>query len=523
LPNDELDDLHIQVTRLNDKRIGARANLLDAIQSPAAGDAERENARKKRSNRMWGGLLSTIQKQQEREDVSLALITFEEEESKRKHDLQQSMMDFREREWMKLEKKSTPSSSSWWSFSTVTSWFRTDKNASIKKLFARQLQNESKLFRDLKKAEIDSETIERILSQASTTCLSTSSSSSEKKKSCVSSKEEEEKDDNDDKSNKIVYVLDFKGDIRASKGGDLSEEISAILSLPTKPSEIILRLMSAGGTVTGYGKCGAELDRIRRAGVTLTVCVDEMAASGGYMMACVAHKVYVAPFAAVGSIGVIVSSPNVAARLKTEGVSVIQQTAGKYKRTVTPWKEPETEELVKLQDDVDTIQKHFVSHVAKYRGDRIKNVATEVATGEVWYGTDALEKGLVDEIMVSEEYIQQKMDDGYELIHIQKASYSRRMMGLASLLGGASSIVEGGNHLLPGLTTTTTSPITNMPTPMLLHDAIMDESYNVDTHTLGGGNTPISSQEVAQAVQYLSSKQKRDLITTMSMLFTSRG
>ena len=213
---------------------------------------------------------------------------------------------------------------------------------------------------------------------------------------------------------KPVYVLNFQGDIEASNVENLKEEISAILQSETKCEEIVLNLESAGGTVIGYGLAAAQLKRIRDAGIKLTACVDKVAASGGYMMACVANKIVSAPFAVIGSIGVVAAIPNFSKILKKLDVDYELHTAGEFKRTITPFGETTDEGREKFKKDLQEIHDLFKEHVTKFRpGLDI----SKVATGEIWEGTKALEVGLVDEISTSDEYLMNfsKKHDVYEI------------------------------------------------------------------------------------------------------------
>ena len=213
---------------------------------------------------------------------------------------------------------------------------------------------------------------------------------------------------------KPVYVLNFQGDIEASNVENLKEEISAILQSETKCEEIVLNLESAGGTVIGYGLAAAQLQRIRDAGIKLTACVDKVAASGGYMMACVANKIVSAPFAIIGSIGVVAAIPNFSKVLKKLDVDYELHTAGEFKRTITTFGETTDEGREKFKKDLQEIHDLFKEHVSKFRPEL--NIS-KVATGEIWEGTKALEVGLVDEISTSDEYLMNfsKKHEVYEI------------------------------------------------------------------------------------------------------------
>ncbi|GIU28188.1 protease SohB [Shewanella schlegeliana] len=214
-------------------------------------------------------------------------------------------------------------------------------------------------------------------------------------------KEKEQKDQVEDTEPK-VFVVDFKGSIDANEVASLREEISAILAIADKGDEVIVNVESGGGMVHGYGLASSQLDRLRQAEIPLSICVDKVAASGGYMMACVANKIYSAPFAIVGSIGVVAQVPNFNRLLKKHDIDYEQHTAGDFKRTLTIFGENTDEGRVKFQKELEETHVLFKEFIAKYRPEL--DIA-KVATGEHWYGQQAIELGLVDEISTSDDVI----------------------------------------------------------------------------------------------------------------------
>lgn len=232
-----------------------------------------------------------------------------------------------------------------------------------------------------------------------------------------------------------VYVLDFDGDIKASATEHLRNEITALLSLATPKDEVVLRLESGGGMVHSYGLAASQLARIRQAGVPLTVCVDKVAASGGYMMACIGERILSAPFAILGSIGVVAQLPNVHRLLKKHDVDFEVLTAGEYKRTLTVFGENTEKGREKFQEDLETTHELFKSFVAHYRP---KLAIDEIATGEVWLGQAALGRKLVDELKTSDEYLAERAReaDVYHLQYLQKKSVQERL-GV-----GASTVID---------------------------------------------------------------------------------
>lgn len=205
------------------------------------------------------------------------------------------------------------------------------------------------------------------------------------------------------KSDERIFVLDFKGDVQASAVAQLREEITLILSTAVVDKDkVILRLESPGGLVHGYGLAAAQLQRLRDAGIHLTICVDKVAASGGYMMACLANHIISAPFAVLGSIGVVAQVPNFNRLLKEHHIDFEQFTAGEYKRTVTMFGENSDEAKAKFKEELQQTHQLFKHFVEKYRPQL--DIA-QVSTGEHWYGQDALDLKLVDELATSDDYI----------------------------------------------------------------------------------------------------------------------
>lgn len=205
------------------------------------------------------------------------------------------------------------------------------------------------------------------------------------------------------KNNQKIFVLDFKGDIQASAVENIREEITLILATAKAGRDrVVVRLESPGGMVHGYGLAAAQLVRLRDAGFHLTICVDKVAASGGYMMACIANEIITAPFAIVGSIGVVAQVPNFNRLLKQHNVDFELYTAGQYKRTVTMFGENTPEGKAKFEEELQQTHVLFKHFVEKYRPQL--NV-DKVATGEHWYGEDALNLNLVDKLQTSDEYL----------------------------------------------------------------------------------------------------------------------
>ena len=234
---------------------------------------------------------------------------------------------------------------------------------------------------------------------------------------------------------KRVFVLNFNGDIRASEVALLREEVTAILVSPREGDEVVLRLESAGGMVHAYGLAASQMMRLREAGVRLTVSVDKIAASGGYLMACVAHRIIAAPFAIIGSIGVVAEMPNFNRLLKKHDIDYEQIAAGEYKRTVTMLGETTDKARAKVKDEVEQTHLLFKDFVKEQRP--IVDLDT-VATGEHWLGTQAHSLRLVDELRTSDDYLMSLREsaDIYEVEFSVKRKVLDRLSGLLGRLSG---------------------------------------------------------------------------------------
>lgn len=214
-----------------------------------------------------------------------------------------------------------------------------------------------------------------------------------------------------------LFVMRFDGDMRASEVHALRETISAILEIAKDQDEVLLVLESPGGFVHSYGLAASQLQRLRTRNIHLTVAIDKVAASGGYLMACVANKILAAPFAIVGSIGVVGQLPNFNRLLDKHNIDIEQHTAGEYKRTLTMLGKNTDKGRQKFQEELEETHRLFKLYISEHRP--IVTIS-EVATGEHWYGTDALELRLVDELLTSDDYILAKIkthdvfDIGYE-------------------------------------------------------------------------------------------------------------
>lgn len=232
-----------------------------------------------------------------------------------------------------------------------------------------------------------------------------------------------------------LYILDFNGDIKATQVEQLREEISAVLTLATPKDEVVLRLESPGGSVNGYGLAAAQLQRLRDKQIPLTICIDKIAASGGYLMACLGHQIIAAPFAIIGSIGVVAQMPNFHRWLQKNDIDVELLTAGEYKRTLTLFAENTDKGRKKFKEDLEQIHLSFKDYVLNNREQLDIN---QVSTGEHWLACEALNLRLIDKLQTSDEYITDKM----QTHNIFKVSMHAKQTLIAKILKPAMKLLH---------------------------------------------------------------------------------
>ena len=238
-----------------------------------------------------------------------------------------------------------------------------------------------------------------------------------------------------DKQRPRTFVLDFKGDLRANAAASLREEVSAVLRVARPDDQVLLRLENPGGTVHEHGFAASQLLRLKQRGLKLLVAVDKVAASGGYLMACVADRLIAAPFAIVGSIGVLAQLPNFHRLLEEKGIDFEQVTAGRFKRTLTMFGKNTPEGREKLQQELEEVHELFQNQIREYR----PQVDLErVATGEHWYGIRALELKLVDELRTSDDVLL----EAAEVRDLYHLAYKRRRSWQERIVGGAESLLS---------------------------------------------------------------------------------
>ncbi len=229
-----------------------------------------------------------------------------------------------------------------------------------------------------------------------------------------------------------LFLIDFKGGMDAREVSSLREEITAVLTMAKSDDEVLVRVESGGGVVHGYGLGASQLQRIRDQGLYLTVSIDKVAASGGYMMACVAQKIIAAPFAIVGSIGVVAQLPNFNRLLKKHDVDVELHTAGQFKRTLTIFGENDDKAREKFKAELETIHQQFKQFVSEHRP---RMDMEQIATGEHWLAAEAKKLGLVDELRTSDDYLLSQ----FEQKQVIKVTYHNKK-GLADRFSNAASL-----------------------------------------------------------------------------------
>jgi serine protease SohB len=273
----------------------------------------------------------------------------------------------------------------------------------------------------------------------------------EKNKSKASANSNNESEETE---NPKIFLLKFSGDLHASHTDNLREEITAILSVAKQNDQVLLKLESNGGIVHNYGLAAAQLQRIKQNNIRLVVSIDLIAASGGYMMACVADKIIAAPFAIVGSIGVLAQVPNFNKLLQKHNIDIEHHTSGEYKTTLTMLgknTEKGRQKFITELEDTHKLFKEFLKY------NRTNLNIDQVATGEYWYGLQALDLNLIDEIRTSDDYLLERKSshDIYSIEYKVHVSLRDQITNILSQV-----VYNTTNMVIQKLTNKTKAPIT---------------------------------------------------------------
>lgn len=259
------------------------------------------------------------------------------------------------------------------------------------------------------------------------------------KKTRKQKEKEQKKADKSPQDRPKIWTFVFDGDLAATQVNELREQVTATLSVANPDrDEVVVLLESPGGVMQNYGLAASQLVRLRDAGVPITVCIDKVAASGGYMMAAVANRIVAAPFAIVGSIGVLAMVPNIHRLLKKYDVDYMELTAGKYKRTISYMGEITEDGLEHFHEELETSHALFKRFIGRYR---TQLDVEQIATGEHWFGEDAVAVKLIDELGTSDDYLMQRADkaDIYRIDFEVPRSVKEKFAGVLS---------ESGDRLL---------------------------------------------------------------------------
>ena len=233
-----------------------------------------------------------------------------------------------------------------------------------------------------------------------------------------------------------LFVIDFNGDLRATEVAALRVLVTTILLDRRDGDQVLVRIENAGGTVHEHGLAASQLARLRAKGIHLTVAVDKVAASGGYLMACVADRIVAAPFAVIGSIGVLAELPNFHRLLERHGVDFELHTAGEYKRTLTLFGENTDAAREKLKGQLEDTHGLFKDFIREYRPALDLE---RVATGEYWHGSQAVALGLIDAIQTSDDLLL----TASETTDLLQLKYSAHKKPIERLLASLHSALAG--------------------------------------------------------------------------------
>ena len=221
------------------------------------------------------------------------------------------------------------------------------------------------------------------------------------------------------KKKKIVPHIKLSGVIgnvgKFKQGIDFAgqEEVIKKAFSVKKAQAIAVTINSPGGSpVQSHLIYKYIRDKAKKYKLKVFVFAEDVAASGGYLIACAGDEIYANSSSIIGSIGVIYSSFGFKDLIKKIGVERRVYTAGKNKSTLDPFLEEKEEDIKRLKNIQLDLHKDFIDVVEESRGNKLKkNSEIELFTGEFWSGKKAKELGLVDGIGNAEQILKQKFGE----------------------------------------------------------------------------------------------------------------
>ena len=204
------------------------------------------------------------------------------------------------------------------------------------------------------------------------------------------------------KDRKSVSVVRLSGVIANGPRAGISDQACAPLLEAAfrkgKPSAVALVINSPGGSPVQSSLIGSRIRRLAAEhDVPVYAFVEDVAASGGYWLACAADKIYLDESSIVGSIGVISASFGAHEFLNRQGFERRVYTAGKSKSMLDPFRPENPEDVERLKGSLEQIHEVFKTHVTSRRGGRLAS-DQDLFTGEIWLGQKAIDVGLADHI-----------------------------------------------------------------------------------------------------------------------------
>ena len=213
-----------------------------------------------------------------------------------------------------------------------------------------------------------------------------------------------------------------------------------------KTKAVALMINSPGGSPT---QSSFIADKIRslanKKKIKVYAFVEDVAASGGYWLACVADEIYINENSIVGSIGVISPSFGFVQMIKKLGIERRVFTSGKSKSFMDPFKNLKSEDVKRLKEIQEEIHKNFILHVKKNRGKKIKSRDEEIFNGLFWVGNSSIKLGLADGIGNIEEVMKKKFGQKTKIKIIeQRKSFLQKKLSssISNKLINTSEILE---------------------------------------------------------------------------------
>ena len=242
--------------------------------------------------------------------------------------------------------------------------------------------------------------------------------------------------------NKTVISIDLKGMIASGSRAPLNmDNLNGLFSkvMKIKFDALSIVINSPGGSPVQSSLIAQKIREISDKKKVKCYCfVEDVAASGGYWLACAADEIFASKASIIGSIGVVSSGFGFDKAIKKIGVDRRLYTSGENKAILDPFLPENKDDIKRLKDIQKELHNQFISFVKSRRGSKITNENKDLFSGAFWSGEKSLELGLIDDYGEMKSVLKQRFGEN---VKIKEFAPKKKLFGFSNLFSGAIDII----------------------------------------------------------------------------------